>query len=394
MEREGVEGRRETRLAQFRILEAQRATEEAVTFLRRLRDRSIPLGDVSDFIMTFWPSSKQKETVLSYIQRLQLTEGDLSEEDLGAIDYNSRLLIPLKLESLDSLTSIAATRVVSEAQGRESWHLYASDILLANFGKGGERAFAYCVGRPNSGKTNVGMLAIQEALRKGWDAISNIHIHGIPPGGLHHENRLSGVLRILAERRLSETPSFVTLDEGGLWWLRSQAQRKESQGLDKVARVIGKLDATLWFIEQRERSVPTTVMSFARSAFYCGPPGVVRIEHRGPVHFYRSLRDVPKTRIRYDPQDISYLAYDLDVDSLFSQVGNIKGGGVAQAQGILRYLDGEREVDREQKRYTVYAMADTGKLSQREIAKGVGVSQQTVSRWLSGRIPDSQASDS
>ncbi len=386
----GVPGSKEARLAQYKILEAQRAIEEAVAFLRRLKEEAVDLDELQDFIMAFWPSTTEKRTVLAKLQDLRQKEKQPSKKDLSDIDYYSRILIPLKFEAMDSLTALASTRVVREGGDSESWFLYSRDILIANFGAGEERAFAYCVGRPGSGKTNVAVLAIQAAIGKGWDAITNIHPQGAIPQGFHYENRLSGLLRQAAELRLEEIPFLAVLDEGGLWWLRAQAQRRESQGLDKVARVIGKLGASTLFVEQRERSIPSTVASFARSAFYCGPAGRVRIEHRGPLHFYRSLKDLPEATIRYDSRDISYLAYDLDVDALFAQVGSVGEGAEAQARAILAYLEGKREVDVEAKRYAARLMADTGKLSQREIAAQLRVNQSTVSKWLQA----SKASDS
>ncbi len=374
-------GSREARLAQFKILEAQRAMEEPVGFLRRLKEEAVDVDDLSDFIMAFWPTSTEKRTILQMLGELGENER-LSEKVLAEIDYFSRLLIPQKFEALDNLTTLASTRIVREGGDQESWFLYSRDILIANFGQGEERAFGYCVGRPGSGKTNVAVLAIQAALGKGWDAVTNIHPQGAVPQGFHYTNRLSGLLREGAQLRLEEVPFLAVLDEGGLWWAKAQAMRRESQGLDKVARVIGKLGASTLFIEQREASVPSTVSSFARSAFYCGPPGRVRIEHRGPLHFYRKLSDVPRAEIRYDSRDISYLAYDLEVDALFAQVGEVGAGGEAQARAILAYLDGEREVDVEAKRYAARLMADTGKLSQREIAAQLGVNQSTVSKWL------------
>ncbi len=87
-------------------------------------------------------------------------------------------------------------------------------------------------------------------------------------------------------------------------------------------------------------------------------------------------------KLCYDSRDISYLAYDLEVDALFAQVGDVGEGGEAQARAILAYLDGEREVDVEAKRYAARLMADTGKLSQREIAAQLRIAQSTVSKWL------------
>ncbi len=49
---------------------------------------------------------------------------------------------------------------------------------------------------------------------------------------------------------------------------------------------------------------------------------------------------------------------------------------------ILAYLDREREVDVEAKKYAARLIADTGKLSQREIAAQLKIAQSTVSKWL------------
>ncbi|MEE9174156.1 MAG: helix-turn-helix domain-containing protein [Thermoplasmata archaeon] len=45
------------------------------------------------------------------------------------------------------------------------------------------------------------------------------------------------------------------------------------------------------------------------------------------------------------------------------------------------------------KRYAARLMADTGKLSQREIAAQLGVNQSTVSKWLQASRSASQRAD-
>lgn len=360
-------------VAKMKVLESEKRMAEAIDNLRRFR--TLSLEEMADFVMAYVPTSSIKETMLTNIIQAKSDGGMLDPQDYVTLELQLRMLIPQKFEVMDSLSALGSTRVPPEMYGYETWHYVNPNILVANFG---ERCFGYIAGNPNMGKTNIGCLILEEWAKLGKLTIGNIGMTKEPGIDYHHVSKISALLRLGAEAALRGEPWIFIGDEGGLWYLRAEAMRRENRGQDKLARILGKLGGNLVIIEQREGSVPTTIEEFSRNAYYCPNVGKVWLNFEGPkAKVRKKLKDVPRTKLPYDPQDIAYLHYDVDVDKLFQTVSHAEGSSTRQARMILEFLKRERPVWES----ACDLVCGEGR-TQKQAAEVLGIAQSTVSVYL------------
>lgn len=300
----------------------------------------------------------------------------------------------MKMNELDPLSRLGAL-AFDDASHADQWGLYDGDEAWVDWArtKGNN---AVLKGSVKRGKTNFALLLSEKFISKGWIVIANIKVTN-PPKDFVYASTLSGILMQICRARLQGKRVLLIMDEGGLFWAKIDTVQKQNKALAKLVLTLGKLHATLLLISHFQADIPTMVVRTTKAEFEKTSLKNVYAEIREGVKMGpRVITSVPETTLQYDPDDIQWLAVDMNPDKLHDFISRLPDGS-NQWEEMLHYLEqhqGENTDDLDPKDVAVFlkrkAMEKGRELSQREIADLTGLSKSTVGDVL--RLTFGQAS--
>jgi hypothetical protein len=239
-------------------------------------------------------------------------------------------------------------------------------------------------GAVKRGKTNFALLKAQRFIAKGWRVIANIKVSN-PPKDYVYASTLSGVLIAICRARLEGKRVLLIMDEGGLFWAKIDTIQKQNKALAKLVLTLGKLHATLLLISHFQSDIPTMVVRTSVAEFEKTSLKNVYVDIRDGIKMgARMITSVPPTTLEYDPDEIQWMAVDINPDKLHDFVSRLPDGS-NQWEEMLHYLEkhvGENTDDLDPKDVAVFlkrkAVEFGRELSQREIAELTGLAKSTV----------------
>lgn len=250
------------------------------------------------------------------------------------LDVELRIAISHSFHIADRIGGITAlgSMVFEPHVSIDSWRIYRPDILTENAVEG---SFAIMAGMPRMGKTSGGGYIMEQDVKVGKVVISNILIRA-PVEGYRYVKDAKALFETIGSIPAGTKWRFV-LDEGGLVANKKDAMTKRVKELEGLFRVMGKLEGSLLFIEQRPESVPTILQEWSRSRFYAIEPGLMFIDLDGPnLRFRRTVRDFPPTSLPYDTRDVAYFPVNINTAALFASIS----GANDQKEAIREFMAG------------------------------------------------------
>jgi len=248
-----------------------------------------------------------------------------------------REAMALGINALDTFSIIGAKLPPNDEGGRGTsvpWSMLAP-MYYMEWAKG-DGGYLTITGRPRSGKTNIACL-----MGEHWNTVwpNSQILTNIPLDGkcafVRPVSRMSELLRGVADALENERRWLWELDEGGLVWLRADAMKTSSKGLERFARIVPKLGGSFAYIEQRIEGVPSVIQDFAQSHIYTDQVGFCYAD----LPAYRtSIRSIPRAKVfRYRTGETGYFEVDLNLDQFLSALP--ERGRKTQAQRINSFLD-------------------------------------------------------
>lgn len=301
----------------------------------RLMDRfaQLPFDDVVK-IVDSGVMDPQKKKALFIQLRTAMQRGLVSPANIPNLEWHIREEVGRSFQMVDKMgISALGSMVFDWNDGIDSWAIYNPNIIVANFGEG---QFGRISGIPETGKTNLGCVMIEEWTKKGHTAISNILLEREDVSSYVYVKTIKEFL--LALTKISGRWLFV-LDEGGLVYGRQDQTTRRVKDLDKLMRILRKLHGNMVLVEQRTESVPAIIQEFAMNLYYTHAPGIVNIDLRGPrLRVNVKVRDFPRTGLPFDTYDVAY--FDMKGLNL-QEVFEVITGKKDRKRALLKYLEEE-----------------------------------------------------
>lgn len=307
-------------LQKFKILASETRVRAAYRWLSDW-DRAM-WSEVRDFVTSFVLPGDEFRILLNTAKMEE--RAGRQPRDVADLADSLRLELARKWCSLDALSIVGASVPPGDEGDSFPWTMLAPSYFLAPFQPDG--GYLTITGVPRTGKTGIACLygEMWSDANPGCELLTNIPLDGkIPfkagvPNPIRSVSAMSNLMEGVADALEAERRWLWELDEGGLVWLKAQANRTSSVGLEKFARIVPKLGGSLLYIEQRIEGVPSTLQDFAQSHVYCERPGFAQMDL--PAR-RTSLRAIPKPkRFRYKTGETGFFEVDVDVEKMIARL--------------------------------------------------------------------------
>lgn len=349
-------------LEKFRILESEKRYRSALRWLTDFRRAN--WDEVRVFVSSFCPPGDE---FLSRLAEIRDWEKDgLKPSEVDTLEDDLRLGMAWYRQSLDNLSIIGSTIPPLDKGDAMPWALPKDEFFLSPFE--GDGGYLTITGNPRAGKTGIACLYAEMWMRAFPEAevLTNVplvrEVKGI--------RKVTGMLELLsaiADALEADRRWLWVFDEGGLAWLRSQAMRSSSIGLEKFARIVPKLGGSFIFIEQREEGIPSVITDFSQAHILCTSAGFVIADL---PHLRGGLRDVPRPAIaKYRSGEVGYFEMDINMDSFLKALP--ERGKKTQEERIRAFVAKEltlKEQPRSEKSGRFQPKAPPGAESSKELA--------------------------
>lgn len=310
-------------------------SKEAMLDCLRLFDRfeTLTYAEVQDVVFVgVWDVETQRG--LLELLRNAKANGLLLPSEIPNLEIELRQAVAASFHVADKLGGLTGIgSMVFSRPSLTSWKILNPSILSANYTVG---QFGYVNGVPRSGKTNL-CAVMMESLLQTQVVVTNILLAHPHPVNYRYAQDVPTMLRAVAALPPG-TRWTALIDEAGLWVSTKDSMTTRGKALDRLAKVIGKLDGNLVLIDQQESTIPTVVKAFAANHYFCIKPGEVRIDLHGPnVYFTEVVKDFPKTTLAFDTFDISQFTFpkDFKLEALFLAITGLKGQAVKNAMAAF-----------------------------------------------------------
>src|SRR6266480_1312735 len=347
------------------LLATDRMTE-ALSILRRL---DMMTWEELDDLLTVGVFDVDTQRGLFENSRKNRNQGVPWPAMVPGLDVQLRIAVSHSFHIADRLGITSLGSMVFEPhQDIDSFLLYRPSILTANLVEG---AFGTMSGLPRQGKTNAGCIMMEQTVQDGMVAISNV-LPKTPSDQYRYVNDAKALFRAVADIPAGTKWRFI-LDEGGLIANKKDAMTKRVKELEGLFRVIGKLEGSLVFIEQRVESVPTILQEWSRSNFFAVKPGVLFMDLNGPnITLRRTVKDFPRTTLPFDTRDIAYFPVNVNTASLFASIS----GAADQKEAIREFISsGGKSAPVESKPLTTLKCSVCGKEFQTNDGRRLGTTR-------------------
>lgn len=226
-----------------------------------------------------------------------------SPHQIPDLEKELRMAVSLSFHQMDRLGGLTGTAsmVFKRKESVPPWEIYNPAILIYNFIPG---AFGRVSGLPRMGKSNLACYLMEQYLAQGEDyyILTNILIDDKPAHVIFIRSARD-LFRAISN--LPDGSKFLFIqDEGGLSYLRADAQANRNKSQDRVARIIGKLGGSYLYIDQRD-TAPSIIEEFCTAKFYCHSPGIVTIQVSNPQMKYTiKTKGFPLASLNFNTFDI------------------------------------------------------------------------------------------
>ena len=253
-----------------------------------------------------------------------------------------------KFTSMDNLSLLGSLNFTKADDRFLSWRLLNKRIFL-KIASGTNGTFTTLTGLPGSGKTDFALRLAQVARAAGKQVITNIMVDD-GSGEIHHVNTVSGFLVKVIELSRAGVDVVFIIDEAGITWDRKDAMTKRNRNWEKLARLIRKFHTNLVYIVQEIYNIPPQVQNFRSVIIHKYSKKKCRFEYKnGAGSFQVYINEVPRTKTKFDTDDISFFSFDLDLDRLFNYITGTKTAE-GQRDRILKFIERSQKKDDEPKR--------------------------------------------
>jgi len=322
-------------IQKFKILASEERFRAGLRWLADF-DR-VSWGEVRDFVSSFVIPGEEFRAFLA-IARKNQENGGKRPGDIPGLADELRIEMARKWCSLDPLSIVGASVPPLSEGDSFPWSLLSPAYFLGPFS--GDGGYLTITGRPRSGKTGIACLLGEIWLDEhpGTQVLTNVPLDGKILSGLRPITGMLDLLDGVADALEAERKWLWILDEGGLVWLRAEAMKTSSRGLEKFARIVPKLQGSLIYVEQRIEGVPSVLRDFAQSHFFCDRPGFALADLPGNR---TTVRSIPRPkRFRYRSEETGFFESDANVETLLSHLP--ERSGKTQAERIRAFVKNAR----------------------------------------------------
>jgi len=257
-----------------------------------------------------------------------------------------------------------------------SWYMIRPEIFTYNFQYSGTYGCIY--GSPRSGKTDFACKLMEIFGKKKYQIITNIKINNAP-NYIHYTTLISDTIRYMFQY----DKWVMILDETGKDIPKRRALSDRNINFENLARFIGKLGGRVILITHSfERDVPTLIQDWTTEKYLKKSKKRlwVDLEKDEGIKMHKLFGDVEPTTLEFITEDISGIAFDIDIKALFEKIS--MGNGKRQKEIALKFIENKKK-----KKCSPEEIADMVKEKARrqsvteacrEVAKKVKLSIETV----------------
>ncbi len=335
----------EEKMDKFRILASRENSEAGLEWLRSLRGHGVTWSEVRDFISSYvWPRDLPDTTANEYnVYLALLLHADEMERagqqpwDDPQLENTLRHAKSVKDSLMDGLSQVGV--VVPPGGGKTiPWAMLSSAFFLAPFEENGPESggFLTITGPPRKGKTGQACLLLEHWHREHPEAMVFANIRSKdPPSWVRYVDRMSDLLRGVADAMEADVRFVWVFDDAGLYWIKSRPTETRAIAMERLARVVPKWKGSFLYIEQRFEGIPSTIQDFSTSHILVDQIGFGLYDY--PAHRI-VVRSIPKSKeFLYETGAGAYFSMDIDMDKFFAVMP--EKGGKTQAQRIRAFLD-------------------------------------------------------
>jgi hypothetical protein len=290
--------------------------------------------------------------------------------------------------SLDPLSRIGVLSASRES-AYKTYDAFSPDLWTCWIAPGID---GYCVGPKRSGKTSKMSLISKLAIDKGTKVLGALTLHHEVPGYTYAPNATTLVRNLCAFKLAGNKLVLVDIDEAFISYSGETPLATKVMNLRKLTRLFGHLEASTLVATQYFRELPSELKMVAK--FRChsvskrqpdraniqleGMLGGRLEEWSGRVKYFP---DGPPHTLPYKTEAMAAFTMDFDPGVLFDHLAELPMNA-NQFEATLRWLDDKGlHIKPREKRWFARRGAAEG-ISQSVLARVVGVSQPTISRWV------------
>lgn len=334
----------EEKMEKFRILASRENSEAGLEWLQSLRGRGVTWSELRDFVSSYvWPrdlpdTQIEYNAYMAFLHRAdEMEKAGLQPWDDPQMENMLRHAKSIKDSLADGLSQVGV--VVPPGGGKTiPWAMLSSAFFLSPLEENGPESggFLTITGPPRKGKTGQACLLLEHWHKEHPEAMVFANIRSqSPPKWVRYVDRMSDLLRGIADAMESDVRFVWVFDDAGLYWIKSRPTETRAIGLERLARVVPKWKGSFVYIEQRIEGVPSTIQDFSTSHILVDQIGFGLYDY--PTHRV-VVRSIPKSKeFLYETGAGAYFSMDIDMDKFWATMP--ERGGKSQAQRMRAFLD-------------------------------------------------------